>query len=114
MILKGSGQPRFRTKHISALWKSKIPDLKTLKERIPSSLLVALDIESSVQGVSEIGLAFLGVHEQEPQPCGDGTLQTFHSQNKVQTYTIQVRDRVPKKKTSREAIKYGTMVLVDV
>ena len=114
MILKGSGQPRFRTIHIGTLWKSKIPDLKTLKERILSSLLVALDIESSVQGVSEIGLAFLRVHEQEPQLCGDSALQTFHSQNKVQTYTIQVLDRVPKKKTSREAIKYGTVVLVDV
>jgi hypothetical protein len=114
MILKGSGQPQFRTKHISTLWKSKILDLKTHKERIPKSLLVALDIESSVQGVSEIGLAFLRVHEKEPLFCGDGTIQTFHSQNKVQTYTIQDSDRVPKKNTSREAIKVGTIVLVDV
>ena len=91
MILKGSGQPRFRTKHIIALRKSKIPGLKTLKERIPSLLLVALDIKSSAQGISEIELAFLRVRGQEPQLCGDGTLQTFHSQNKVQTYTIQVR-----------------------
>ncbi len=112
MLLK-SGHPRFETKHISALWKSKIPDLKTLKERIPNSLLVALDLEFSAQGVSEVGLAFLRVHGQEPQFQGDGTLQMFYSQNEIQVHSFLVRDRIPTKKTSREAIKYGTTALID-
>jgi hypothetical protein len=113
MILKGSGDPQFKTKHITSLWKSKIPDLKTLKELIPRSFLVALDIESSVQGVSEIGLAFFRVHgEQGPQFPGDGTLRTFYSENEVQAHTIQVRNKIAKK-TSREAIKYGDTVVVD-
>ncbi|KAI9714749.1 MAG: hypothetical protein M1820_000038 [Bogoriella megaspora] len=65
MILKNSESPRFGTKRIKKLWKSHKPDLAALEAILPGSVLVALDIESSVRGVGPI-----------------------------QAYGIQIRDRV--------------------
>jgi hypothetical protein len=101
-------------KQISGLLKSKIQDLTTLKDRIPCSLLVAFDLEFSIHGISEAGIAFLRLTKEQPAPAlpDDGTLRTFYAQNNIKTYSIQVCERI-KKKTSREAVKYGSIMPVN-
>ncbi|KAI9691175.1 MAG: hypothetical protein M1822_008795 [Bathelium mastoideum] len=112
MRLKEPDNPNFDVKKMGLLWKSEISDLRALKSIIPGSTLVSLDIESSTQGVSEIGLAFLHVNGQVPHFYpGDGT-KSFYAQNKIQAHTVQVRDRLPKSKM-KVARHFGDVLLVN-
>ncbi|KAF2094051.1 hypothetical protein NA57DRAFT_80472 [Rhizodiscina lignyota] len=110
MTPKGPGNNHFRPRHISTFWKSRIPDIETLKKLVPNSVLVGFDIKSSLQQdvVKEIGLAFLRVDGQAPH-FWPGSLQSFHDQNKFQVSSVQVCNRVS---LPREKFDYGTEFVV--
>lgn len=114
MIPKDPEKPLW-AKHISRFWRSKVTDLDSLKELLPGSILVALDIEGVEplnQGPNEIGLAFLRVDGQGCILC-PGTSR-FHDENQVQAHTIQIQDRIPTFNLhKREPLKYGGAVVVD-
>ena len=111
--MKLKGDPKFDIKNISPLWASKIAHLRELKLTLPESVLVAFDIESSVQGISEIGLAFLRASSQSPQFHSDGGTQSFYVQNQVQAHSIQIRNRISKSAT-RETTIFGDTLLIDI
>jgi hypothetical protein len=108
MLLKGN--PKFCTKHIHSLWKAKIPDLKTLEECIPESLLVAFDIEGFAHDINEVGFAIIHNKSQVPFLPLDGNLGTFYSKNEVQAHTIEIREKGARKSYKRK--KFGTSVTV--
>jgi hypothetical protein len=114
MRLKDGKDFLFETKHIRGFLKSKIPNLTALKDRIPHSVFVAFDLEFPPQGVSEAGLHFFDPPKRKPTPIlpGDGTHRSFHTQNKIQSYSVQVREKI-KEKTKREGVKYGSTMYVN-
>jgi len=118
MNLKKELEEPLWAKHISQFWRSKITDLDSLKELLPGSMLIALDIEGIEplnQGPNEIGLAFLRFDADSRKACMlcPGTSR-FHDENKIQAHTIQIRDRMPTfNLRKREPLKYGSAVIVD-
>jgi hypothetical protein len=103
----GVSGPKFRTDHIASLWESRIPDIDTLKQRIPGSVLVAIDVESSTQRVREIGLAMLRIGGDAPQFSRN--LQFFYDQNEIKVTTIQDYEREMNRSDSD---RYGDTVFV--
>ncbi|KAF2874081.1 hypothetical protein BDV95DRAFT_320789 [Massariosphaeria phaeospora] len=100
-------------RQISELWDAKIPDLATLKERLPGSVLVGLDIEhfniDGIQHASEVGVAVLQVQGQSP-PFFHGLAQ-FYEESGVEALTMRVRDRVGLKPQYEDPEKrYGEKV----
>jgi hypothetical protein len=88
-------RPEYKSSNIIALWNSKIPDLATLKEHLPGSVLVSLDIEAydshGQQDVSEVGLAVLRVPGQSPPHHPN--LYRYYADSGVEALTIRLRDR---------------------
>jgi len=101
-----------KPQRIGALWNSKISDLVTLKDRLPGSVLVALDTKfsniSGHQRFSEVGLATLQVHSQPP-PFLPG-LTKYYEENGVNTLTIRSRDRGLKPPYEDPEYRYGDKV----
>ena len=84
----------------------KIPDLATLKESLPGSVLVALDTEGGRCKISEIGLAILRTKGRTSE--FDPSLSQFYQQNGVKAFTIELRKRgfeIP------ESRRYGSVEL---
>lgn len=107
------------TKHIRPLWDSKIPDLTTLKARVPNSVLVVLDIESFSTDtggrkrkpsgdISEIGLAILPVNDGRYPPFYP-CLREFYDENGVEAHTIQIHKRNTRRK-GNENRRFGDVV----
>jgi hypothetical protein len=103
----GVSGPKFRTDHIATLWESRIPDIDALKQHLPGSVLIAIDVESSNHGECEIGLATLRIGGDPPQFFRN--LQYFYDQNQVQATTIQISERGV---NSSDSDRYGDTVLV--
>ena len=88
-------------KHIESFWKSKLPDLATLKQRVPDSILVALDAEGVTQRfdgrqinsdeISEIGVAVFRANEKGLHFIPH--LEQFYDQNGIEAFTIRVHER---------------------
>jgi hypothetical protein len=107
------------TEHIKPFWDSKIPDLTTLKARVPGSVLVALDTESysinaggpkrNLSGdISELGLAILPVYDGRYPPFYP-SLREFYDENGVEAHTIQIHKRDTHRK-GNENRRFGDVV----
>ena len=104
------GNPQFEA--LGPLWGSRIFSLDASKTFIPGSTLVALDIESSIRGVSEIGLAFLHVSGQEPIfPIDCGT-RSFYERNNIIAHTVEINVRLSKG-ASRKRIHFGDTITIE-
>jgi hypothetical protein len=90
MILKNSGRPKFKIKHIQPLWGSKITQLQLLRDSMPDATLVSFDIEGLLPRTTELGLAIISVNENRPHFCPGRS--RFYIENHVQAFTIDIRE----------------------
>jgi len=94
-------EARFKHSCISTLWESEIRDLAKLREHLPQSVLVGLNIKSFRDGghllATEVGLAVLRVTDQWPEFChgrdSGFCLRDYYHHNKVEVLTIRLRPR---------------------
>lgn len=91
MRLKKGETIKIETKDIEPLWSSKLCDLDAVRKHMQGAILVAFDIESSRDSISELGLAMLVVDENNPHYCiGRGR---FYHHNKVQSFSVRLREK---------------------
>lgn len=87
MIFRNA-KPPFKTAHMEPLWISQITDLNEMQDRMSNHILVAFDMEASLQRIHEIGLA---ISIDPPQFC-IGRCR-FFDENKIQAFTVEVHER---------------------
>jgi hypothetical protein len=90
----------FPVEDIKSLWESKSEDLAILKDRLPGSTLVALDLEGGKQywdgqlrgteEISQIGIAVLPGSQNLPNFIPDLEDEEFHVQPHVEALTLQL------------------------
>ena len=83
-----NGRPKFDTKPIEPLWRSKIDNIETLQEQMKGATLVAFDIEFSFNITAELGLSTLVVNQNNPHAC-IGRLR-FQHENHVEAFTFEI------------------------
>ena len=81
-------KPKFDTRSIELLWRSKIDNIESLREQMKGATLIAFDIESSFGITTELGLSTLVVNQDNPHAC-IGRLR-FQHENHVQAFTFEI------------------------